>query len=267
MVDDRYGSLSRPPLAVAALSAALTGAGRPWRELRVVATTGSTNSDLARAARQGEPAGLVLVAEEQTEGRGRLDRSWSAPARSGLTFSVLLHPAVAPSRLGWLPLLAGLAVAEAVGAVAELDVRLKWPNDVLVAERKLGGVLAERVADAVVLGFGINVSAVAGELPGSAATSLVIEGAACTDRDPVLRAVLRRLAERLAWWQAPGGDPGLAAAYAARSATLGRRVRAQLPGGGVLTGFAEELDDDGRLAVRTPTGLEHVGAGDVVHLR
>jgi BirA family transcriptional regulator, biotin operon repressor / biotin---[acetyl-CoA-carboxylase] ligase len=267
VADDRYGSLSRPPLDAAALRSALAGPGRPWRDLQVVATTGSTNSDLAGAAREGAVGGLILVAEEQTGGRGRLDRSWTAPPRSGLTFSVLLRPAGPPTRLGWLPLLAGLAAAEAVGRVAELDVRLKWPNDLLVGERKLGGILAERVGDAVVLGFGLNVSALAGELPGPAATSLVIEGAACTDRDPVLRALLRRLADRLQAWDAPGGDPGLAPAYADRCATLGRVVRAELPGGKVLTGLAEVLDDEGRLGVRTGTGLELVGAGDVVHLR
>ncbi len=267
MVDDQYGALTRPPLSAAALRSALTGPDRPWRDLQVVRSTGSTNSDLAAAARDGAAAGLVLVAEEQTAGRGRLGRSWTAPARSGLTFSVLLRPVAAPSRLGWLPLLAGLAVAEAVNAVAGLDVRLKWPNDVLVVERKLGGILAERVGGAVVLGFGLNVSATAAELPGPAATSLVVEGAACTDRDPVLRAVLRRLADRVAAWDVPDGDPGLAAAYARLCATLGRPVRAQLPGGVAVVGVAEALDADGRLSIRTATGREHVGAGDVVHLR
>jgi len=232
----------------------------------VVPVTGSTNADLAREARGGARAGLVLVAEEQSAGRGRLGRAWTAPARSGLTFSVLLRPTSPPSRLGWLPLAAGLAVAEAVGRVAELDVRLKWPNDVLVGERKLGGVLAERVGDAVVIGIGLNVSSVQAELPGPMATSLVIEGAACTDRDPVLRAVLRRLADRVAGWDAPGGDPDLAADYAARCATLGREVRAQLPGGDV-TGIAEGLDGDARLRVLTADGVSLVGAGDVVHLR
>ncbi len=267
MADDRFASLARPPLGADALRLALTGPGRPWRALEVVPRTGSTNADLARAAGDGAPAGLVLIAEEQTDGRGRLDRSWTAPARSGLTFSALLRPDVPPGRLGWLSLLAGLAVAEAVGRIAELDVSLKWPNDVLVGDRKLAGVLAERVAGAVVLGIGLNVSTTADELPSPAATSLVIEGSACTDRDPVLRAVLRRLAERLAVWDSPGGDPGLPAAYADRCATLGRQVRAELPGGRQVTGVAQDLDAEGRLRIRTGTGLERVGAGDVVHLR
>jgi len=266
VVDDRYGSLSRPPLAAAALRAALTGPGRAWTELLVVPVTGSTNADLARQARSGAGAGLVLVAEEQSGGRGRLGRSWTSPARSGLTFSVLLRPTSPPSRLGWLPLAAGLAVAEAVATVGELDVRLKWPNDILVGERKLGGVLAERVGGAVVIGVGLNVSAVQAELPAPTATSLVIEGAACTDRDPLLRAVLRRLAQRVAAWDAPGGDPDLAADYTARCATLGRTVRAELPGRHI-TGIAEGLDGDARLRLLTADGVQLVGAGDVVHLR
>ena len=232
-----------------------------------MASTGSTNEDLAEAAQKGEPGGLVLVAEEQTAGRGRLGRTWTAPARSGLTFSVLLRPEAPAARFGWLPLLAGLAAAEAVSVVAELDVRLKWPNDLLVGDRKLAGVLAERVAGAVVLGVGLNVSTVAAELPVATATSLAVEGAACTDRDPLLRAVLRRLAERYAAWDRPRGDPRLADDYRERCSTLGRKVRAELPGAATVEGFAESVDDDGRLAIRTPLGLERVGAGDVVHLR
>jgi BirA family transcriptional regulator, biotin operon repressor / biotin---[acetyl-CoA-carboxylase] ligase len=134
-------------------------------------------------------------------------------------------------------------------------VRLKWPNDLLVGDRKLAGVLAERVGDAVVVGVGLNVSAVAAELPGPQATSLVMEGAACTDRDPVLRAVLRRIADRVTRWDSPGGDPDLAAAYAGRCATLGRTIRAELPGGHELTGVAQGLDGDARLLVLTAQGV------------
>ncbi|HEY5032065.1 MAG TPA: biotin--[acetyl-CoA-carboxylase] ligase [Actinomycetes bacterium] len=271
MLDDRFGSLSRPPLSAAALRGALAGRGRPWRALDVVTTTGSTNADLARAAEEGEASGLVLVAEEQTEGRGRLGRTWSAPPRAGLMFSVLLRPSVPVARLGWLPLLAGLAAAEAVSRLAEVDVRLKWPNDLLVEDRKLAGVLAERVSGeggwAVVVGIGLNVTTLASELPVETATSLAVEGAACTDRDPLLRAILRRLAVRYAAWDGPDGDPGLADDYRARCATIGRHVRAELPGGARVEGTAEGVDDGGRLVIRTQGGVERVGAGDVVHLR
>lgn len=267
MSSDRFGSLARPPLAAAALQAALAGPDRPWRELRLVDSTGSTNADLVDAAVAGEPGGLVLVAEEQTAGRGRLGRTWSAPARSGLMFSVLLRPQASPATLGWLPLLVGLAAAEAVGRVAELDVRLKWPNDLLVGDRKLAGVLAERVGTAVVVGVGLNVSSTSAELPTPTATSLAIEAAACTDRDPLLRAVLRRLAERYASWDGPGGDPALPDDYRAGCATIGREVRAELPDGQFVEGVAAGVDDDGRLVIATSTGATRVGAADVVHLR
>ena len=151
--------------------------------------------------------------------------------------------------------------------MAELDVRLKWPNDLLVDDRKLAGVLAERVGTAVVVGVGLNVSSTLAELPVPTATSLAIEAAACTDRDPLLRAVLRRLAERYASWDRPGGDPALADDYRACCATLGREVRAELPNGQLVEGVAEGVDDDGRLVIGTSAGATRVGAGDVVHLR
>ena len=132
MADSPYADLSRPPLRASALSRALVAPGGVWSEVRVVAETGSTNADLAALARDGAPEGLVLVAERQTAGRGRLGRTWTAPARAGLTVSVLLRPSVPVARLGWLPLLAGLALAESVGRVAMVDAVVKWPNDLLV---------------------------------------------------------------------------------------------------------------------------------------
>jgi BirA family biotin operon repressor/biotin-[acetyl-CoA-carboxylase] ligase len=266
---DVFDDLERPPLDAAALARALAGPDRPWREVRVVDRTPSTNADLVAEARAGTAGGLVLVAEEQTAGRGRLDRSWTSPARSGLTCSVLLRPEVDRSRWGWLPLLAGLAAAEAVGRLAEVDVTLKWPNDLVVRDRKLAGLLAEQVDDAVVLGLGLNVTLRAAELPVPGATSLAIEGAVCTDRDPLLRAVLRRLAERLAAWTDSGGEPaaGLGADYRTRCATLGRTVRVDVPGGAVVEGEAVDVDAAGRLVVRTATGTVALAAGDVVHLR
>lgn len=269
VTSDAFADLDRPPLDGAALAHALAGPDRPWREVRVVARTASTNADLAAQARRGAPGGLVLVAEEQVAGRGRLDRTWTSPPRSGLTLSVLLRPAVDATRWGWLPLLAGLATAEAVSRLAEVDVALKWPNDLLVGGRKLAGLLAERVGDAVVLGLGLNVTLRADERPVPEATSLALEGAACTDRDPLLRAVLRRLSVRLDAWTAAGGDPreGLAADYRARCGTLGRAVRVDVPGGTAVEGRAMDVDDAGRLVVQTASGTVALAAGDVVHLR
>jgi BirA family biotin operon repressor/biotin-[acetyl-CoA-carboxylase] ligase len=272
----RWSDLERPPLNAAALQRALVSPGGLWTSVEVVGSTGSTNTDLAARA-DGLPEGAVLVAEEQTAGRGRLDRSWVAPARSGLFFSVLLKPGpeVPQERWGWLTLLAGVAAATGLSRAAGVDTALKWPNDLLVAvdgeERKTGGILAERVGDGVVIGIGLNVTLGEDELPVPGAGSLALAKAQVTDRDPLLRAVLRSLEQWYGTWRAAGGDPGasgLQEAYAAGCATLGRHVRAELPGGRELTGTAEAVDADGRLVVRTASGeREAVGAGDVIHLR
>jgi BirA family transcriptional regulator, biotin operon repressor / biotin---[acetyl-CoA-carboxylase] ligase len=273
-VDSAYGDLDRPPLDVSALARALTSSETRWREVQVVEETASTNLDVAARARAGAAAGLVLVAEHQSGGRGRQGRVWASPPRSGLTFSVLLEPAVVPAeRWPWIPLLCGVAVAEGVRRVADVEPSLKWPNDVLVDDRKLAGILAERVetpaASLVVVGVGLNVTLRRDELPVPAATSLALEGASTTDRTVVLRSVLRVLDALFGAWLAEGGDPaaGLADAYARRCSTLGRRVDVALPGGGSLSGRAERVDDHGRLVVATAHGPEVVGAGDVVHVR
>ncbi|MGW3914987.1 biotin--[acetyl-CoA-carboxylase] ligase [Streptomyces sp. NPDC005070] len=277
--DNRWSDLDRPPLNGAALRRALVRDGGLWCDVEVVERTGSTNTDLAAAVtgEKGADEGAVLVAEEQNAGRGRLDRRWSAPARSGLFFSVVLKPAGVPvERWGWLPLLTGVAVAAALSRSAGVDTALKWPNDLLVTvdgeERKAGGILAERAgSDAVVVGIGVNVSLRADELPVPGAGSLAMAGATTTDRDTVLRAVLRSLEQWYVRWRDAGGDPvasGLQETYAAGCATLGRSVRAELPGGRAIVGEAVALDGDGRLVIATADGVrEPVGAGDVVHLR
>ncbi|MFG2499740.1 biotin--[acetyl-CoA-carboxylase] ligase [Streptomyces sp. NPDC048441] len=278
----RWSDLERPPLNAASLRRALVRDGGLWTSLEVVPATGSTNTDLAGRADE-LPEGAVLVAEEQSAGRGRLDRRWSAPARSGLFFSVLLKPGpdVPVERWGWLPLLAGVAVATGLSRVAEVDTALKWPNDLLVTvggeERKAGGILAERAGGAagggagVVIGIGVNVSLRAAELPVPGAGSLALAGASTVDRDPLFRAVLRSLEQSYVDWRAVGGDPAasrLQETYAAGCATLGRMVRAELPGDRSITGEAVAVDGDGRLVLATGDGVqEPVGAGDVVHLR
>jgi len=274
MNESPYTDLDRPPLSQAALARALVRPGSTWTSLTVVPRTGSTNADLAEAARAGAAEGSVLVTEHQSAGRGRLGRTWSAPPRSGLMFSVLLRPRVPAAQQGWLPLLAGLAAATAVRRVAAADVRLKWPNDLLIGERKLAGVLAERVdgdgGGAIVLGVGLNVSLRAHELPVDTATSLALESAECTDRDPLLRAVLREIERHYRDWTAADGDAdaaGLRAAYLAASATVGRQVRVELPGGRLLTGTAAGVDETGRLLVRDGGGEQAVSAGEVVHVR
>ncbi|KUM74675.1 biotin--[acetyl-CoA-carboxylase] ligase [Streptomyces sp. ISL-22] len=276
--DSRWSDLDRPPLNAAALRRGLVREGGLWREVEVVARTGSTNTDLVDLATEGKAGeGTVLIAEEQTAGRGRLERNWTAPARSGLFFSVLLNPAEVPvARWGWLPLLTGVAVATGLSRAAGVDTALKWPNDLLVTvggeERKAGGILAERAgSEGVVIGVGINVTLRAEELPVPQAGSLTLAGAVSTDRDPLLRGVLRSLEQLYGQWRAAAGDPvvsGLQETYAAGCATLGRVVRAELPGERSVTGEAVAIDGDGRLVLATGEGVqEPVGAGDIVHLR
>jgi biotin-[acetyl-CoA-carboxylase] ligase BirA-like protein len=166
--------------------------GALWTSVEVVPVTGSTNADLLR---RGGAEGQVLVAEEQTAGRGRMGRSWVSQPGVSLTFSVLLRPVSVPAaRRGWLSLLTGVAVAAAVRDVAQVSATVKWPNDVLVGERKLAGILAEQSGDAVVVGIGVNVATPAGALPASPgglrATSLLVEGGSVS-REALLAGILR----------------------------------------------------------------------------
>jgi BirA family transcriptional regulator, biotin operon repressor / biotin---[acetyl-CoA-carboxylase] ligase len=259
------------PLDADGLRVALAGR---WERVDVVERTGSTNSDLLAAAADGAPDRTVLVAEYQDAGRGRLTRSWVAPAGAGITVSVLLRPTgVPPSRYGWLPLLTGLAAVDTVRALCDVPAVLKWPNDLLLGpqQRKAAGILAE-VSDsarpAVVIGIGLNVAASPPDQPG--ATSLAAEGAA-VDRAVVLTTLLDRLAEREARWREGRGDPEAArlrADYRAVCATLGSEVKVELPGGAAMQGIAEDVDRDGRLLLLDPAGRRRaVAAGDVVHLR
>ncbi|OWA24251.1 biotin--[acetyl-CoA-carboxylase] ligase [Streptomyces sp. CS057] len=274
---NRWSDLDRPPLNRTALRRGLLRPDALWTSLEVVESTGSTNTDLAGQARAGSVGeGTVLIAEEQTAGRGRLERTWTAPPRSGLFFSVYLEPGGIPvERWGWVPLLAGVAAATGLAKSAGVDMSLKWPNDLLVAvdgqERKTGGILGEFAGDGIVVGLGINVSLRADELPAPTAGSLALAGAVSTDRETLLRAVLRSLEDWYGRWKAADGDAaasGLQAAYAAGCATLDRTVRAELPGGTSLVGEAVAIDGDGRLVLSTEGGLRQpVSAGDIVHLR
>lgn len=248
-----------------------------WRVARL-AETGSTNADARAGAVSGTlDAGDVLVAELQTAGRGRLDRSWISRPGTGITFSALLRPVGVPdARWGWLPLLAGLAVLDAATtAVAGVRCGLKWPNDVLGADgRKLAGVLCERVdgpaGPLAVVGIGINVSATAADLPVPEATSLALAGGTDLDRDRLLTAVLDALGARSAAWSAAGGDAercGLAADYRAASATIGAAVTVTRADGSRTDGTAVGLDANGALRLDAGGAEQVVAAGDVTHVR
>jgi BirA family biotin operon repressor/biotin-[acetyl-CoA-carboxylase] ligase len=272
-----YGDLDRPPLHAEVLERALVAPASIWSSVEVVETSPSTNADLVDRAGSSDVDGVVLIAEHQTAGRGRLQRTWTAPARSGLTMSALVRPDdVAAARWPWIPLLAGLAVAATLRRDADVPATLKWPNDVLIDERKVAGLLVERVEPsagrarpAAVIGIGLNVSLTEAELPVPTATSLVLAGASATDRSLLARGVLRSLEGLLLDWYRHGGDPrgGLQTAYADACSTLGRQVQVDQPDGRQLRGEAVAVDDTGRLVVQTAEGQVAVGAGDVLHLR
>jgi BirA family transcriptional regulator, biotin operon repressor / biotin---[acetyl-CoA-carboxylase] ligase len=238
----------------------------PWR-IDVVAETGSTNADLlARAAAGEDIDGAVLIAESQTAGRGRHGRAWSTPPDSQVALSAGVGVGDVPSDAwGWLPLLTGVAVVDAVAETTGVTAGLKWPNDVLVGTEKLAGILAEVAAPAatVVVGLGLNIT----EAPDPAATSLALLGAT-VDRTVVADAILRQLAIRVAAWKAArGADATVVADYRARSVTIGNRVRALLPGDNAVEGLAADIDDLGRLRIDTADGPVTVSAGDITHLR
>jgi BirA family biotin operon repressor/biotin-[acetyl-CoA-carboxylase] ligase len=235
--------------------------------VEVLDSAPSTNAVLAERARGGAADGLVVVAEHQTSGRGRLDRSWETPARSALTVSVLVRPDSHPDRWPWLPLLTGLA---AHGALPE-GAALKWPNDVLLGHLKVAGILVELVetptGPAAVLGIGINVGMTEDELPVPTATSLAVAGHD-VDRTELLLRFLRELERELSRWaRGRDADPDLRAAYVERCMTIGRDVEVALPSGETIAGRALDVDEGGRLVVQTETGTTAVGAGDVVHVR
>jgi BirA family biotin operon repressor/biotin-[acetyl-CoA-carboxylase] ligase len=247
------------PLEPDALSAA---AGDGWT-VRLLPSTGSTN---AVAAEQPVP-GTLVVADHQTAGRGRLDRRWETPPGSALTFSAVVEPRLQDADWPLLPLATALAVAEGVRRSTGLEPALKWPNDLLLEDLKVAGILLERVpypADAhrplAVIGIGINVGMTREQLPVPTATSLRIAGADA-DRTAIFGEVARALATTLAELS---DDPrALLARYRSACATVGRDVEVHLPDGEVLRGRAEDVDTHGRLVVEGHA----VGAGDVVHVR
>jgi BirA family biotin operon repressor/biotin-[acetyl-CoA-carboxylase] ligase len=268
---------TRPALDAARLAAADPDL-LPGLAVEVVEEAASTNMLVVERARSGAAEGLVVVAEHQTAGRGRLDRTWETPARSALTFSVLLRPTAPTHAWPWLPLLAGYAVDKALKA-AGFDASVKWPNDVLLngpdgpdGQLKVAGILVERVetdaGPAAVVGVGLNVGMTAEELPVPEATSLALHGIA-PDRTDLLVDVLASLWESYTAWQVGGELAGmrLAESYVAACATIGRQVRVELPSGEVLTGTASGIDPSGRLLVEHGDGHTAVSAGDVVHVR
>ena len=229
----------------------------------------STNLYLRREARLGAPEGTVAVAEHQSAGRGRMDRRWEAPPGASLLISVLFRPEFDASELHLCSAAMALAAAEACRKVAGVGPVLKWPNDLLVRESKLAGVLAEAefdgsVARAVIVGLGLNV-----DWPGPdgvKGTCLRELSSEPVDRELLLSALLDALSARRALLETATGRREVAAELRDRCITLGQRVRVELAAEAVV-GMAVEVDDAGHLVVETTTGPRTVSAGDVVHLR
>ncbi|MSW28299.1 MAG: biotin--[acetyl-CoA-carboxylase] ligase [Actinobacteria bacterium] len=236
-----------------------------------LAEVDSTNRYLLDAARAGEASGTVVVADHQSAGRGRLGRTWEAPAGASLLMSVLLRPEIAPeitiASVHLLTMAAGLAMADAVEAVAGFAPILKWPNDLLVGDRKLCGMLTEsEISDGslrcVVVGIGVNVqwSDFPAELVETATACNLVSGRDIS-RDELLNEFLDRYSVLLNDLNSVLSD------YRERLGTLNTRVRIELAGE-AFEGIAEGVTDDGSLEVRTDGGaLRCITAGDVVHLR
>jgi BirA family biotin operon repressor/biotin-[acetyl-CoA-carboxylase] ligase len=232
-----------------------------FTDVRWVEETDSTNTRLLDDARSGAAEGRVLVADHQTAGRGRLGRRWEAPPGSALLVSVLVRPSLPVARAHLVTMAAGLAASDACDAVAGVRPGLKWPNDLVVDDAKLAGLLAESVVDgdalrALVVGMGLNVTAA----PAEGATCLADHAEAGVERRDLLDAWLARLDARLDSLDEVLGD------YRPRCATLGRDVRVERPDG-VVEGRAADVTDDGHLVVDTGAGRVDLAVGDVVHVR
>lgn len=225
----------------------------------------STNGLARSLATKSEPEGTVVLAEEQTAGRGRQGRAWLAPAGTSLLFSVILRPTLEPESIQALTMIGALALRDALLDAAAMRAEIKWPNDVLLSGRKVAGVLAEaRITgahvDFAVLGIGLNVSQQLGDLPPKLhATSIALELGRPLPRTPLLQSILRRLEQRYQRLQA-GQRP--TTEWAAALMTLGQRVQVVCEDRSYL-GLAEAVDDSGALLLRLDDGqLTRIAAGD-----
>ena len=241
--------------------------GGEW-DVRWFESIDSTNSYLLAQAADGAAEGTVAVADHQTAGRGRLDRRWEAPPGASLLASILFRPAFDPVDLHLCTAALALAAIAACHQVAGVESLIKWPNDLMVGEAKLAGVLAEadfsQDACAVVVGIGINVA-----WPGPPEVSGTCLDELCgetVDRRALLAGLLAALEPRRGLLETPDGRLEVGAELRRHCATLGRPIRVELAGE-AISGVAREIDDAGQLVVQTATGRRTVSAGDVIHLR
>lgn len=232
---------------------------RYWR-VSVVELTSTTQGDLVQLVRDGKAnAGDVIVAEYQSAGRGRLDRSFEAAKGSALLFSFYIEPKRNRDDWGWIPLIAGYCVAKTLHAY---DAKIKWPNDILIKGKKVSGLIAEFAGDGVVVGIGINVGMEERELPVDTATSLLLEGAVDLTRNQILCELLEEFEEHFSPWDK--GVDEVQPLYVQLSETLGKDVRIEYPGGATHLATAESISDTGALVLDDGT---HVQSADVIHLR
>lgn len=240
------------------------------RTIHSYAATDSTMDLAQRLLADGAPAGTAVFAESQRRGRGRLGRAWHSPAGQGICVSVILRPKMPTASAPLLTLMAAVAVVDAIQTATGLSAQIKWPNDVLVRERKVAGILTEVTAElnqvrGAVIGIGLNVNTPRRALP-RLATSLALERGEPCDRLAVARALLTALEQWYLVWMRRGRDP-LLAAWRAASMTLGRRVRV-VGQSHTVDGQAMDVDPDGALLVRSDTGrMECMAAGEVLIVR
>lgn len=252
------------------LMSRLPGIRTIGRDIRVFGETTSTNDIVEKLARDGVAEGIVVFAESQTRGRGRMGRQWLSPPGRGLWFSVLLRPALSPTAATQLTVLSAVAVARGVERETGLHPEIKWPNDIMFGHRKVAGILVEIGAELdrirhAILGIGIDVNLDPAELPpevSDMATSLKAEGGRAFDRAAVATSVLREL-DNLYQRLKEGDFHEISDEWMRRCSTLGRAIRIRI-GNRVIAGRAEALDEEGALLVRTEFGtIERVIGGDV----
>ena len=240
------------------------------RDIRVFEQTTSTNDVVEKLARDGVKEGVVVFAESQTKGRGRLGRVWNSPTRKGLWFSILLRPNLRPQETTQLTVAAATAIWRAIHAETGISAEIKWPNDILIRGKKVVGILTELSAEVdrvkhIILGIGVDVNLTASEMPTELrkiATSLRIESGQFVSRAELATAILRELDHDYAR-VCSGGFAKLADEWEQHCTTIGQQVVVSL-GPRKIRGHAESLDDDGALLVRTEHGhIERVIGGDV----
>lgn len=232
----------------------------------------STNTEVARLAADGAAEGLAIVADEQTAGRGRLQRAWSSTKGAGLYFSILLRPKLAVGRWPLITFIAALAAGDALLEASKVQTDIKWPNDLLANERKICGILAEAIETptgrAVVLGIGINLTneAFPSDLI-SVATSVVNESGRPPEREPILAALLNALARWYSLLHEPEGAQKVVAAWSGRSSYANGKLVQVANGDEILNGVTAGIEDDGALRLETAQGVQLIRAGDVTTVR